>query len=116
MDISRYANLTTLADRLKTIRILKGLTQEDLAVAAGIKQQSIQAIESGKTKMPTADILFKIARRLEVSPAWLAFGTEAIDNLSDQAIRIATAYDSSTDEETKRIIEKLLHVNNTTQK
>ena len=61
--------------------------------------------------MPNADILFKIANKLDVSPAWLAFGTETIDQLSDRAIQIAAAYDAVEDDDTRRLVDKLLHIN-----
>lgn len=110
MNINHLAKLKTLAERVKTLRLLRDFTQAELAAAVGIKQQSIQAIESGKTTMPTADILHGIAKKLEVSPAWLLFGTEEIDNLSAKAIRIAQAYDALTDDEKRQIIDLILRV------
>jgi DNA-binding XRE family transcriptional regulator len=42
----------SLADRVKQKRIELGLTQEQAAEKAGIRQQSWASIEDGKTKKP----------------------------------------------------------------
>ena len=61
--------------RLKEARKEAGLTLEKLAVEAGVSKQSIALIESGKTKGPRSNTLFKIADTLGVEPRWLATGT-----------------------------------------
>ena len=61
--------------RLKQARKEAGLTLEKLAAEAGVSKQSIALIESGKTKGPRSDTLFKIADTLGVEPRWLATGT-----------------------------------------
>jgi len=48
------------------------LTQEQLAVAAGISQQSLQKIEDGKTKNPRK--ILELSKALECSPEWLMNG------------------------------------------
>lgn len=40
----------SMGDRVKQLRINKGITQEDLAKAIGSSQNRIPEIESGKTK------------------------------------------------------------------
>jgi transcriptional regulator with XRE-family HTH domain len=51
--------------RIKELRIQKGLTQEELAHAAGVAFQTINQVENGKRK-PHKSILKLIAQALEV--------------------------------------------------
>ncbi|MBX9705536.1 MAG: LexA family transcriptional regulator [Gammaproteobacteria bacterium] len=64
----------SLAIRLKQARQKKRLTQADLALAVGIKQQAIQRIEAGKVK--STSYIVQMAKVLDVSPEWLALGNE----------------------------------------
>lgn len=72
-------SMKTLAQRIIEAREAKGLLQYQLADAVGIKQQSMQAIESGSTKMPRN--IEKIAQILEVTPEWLLWGKGNIISL-----------------------------------
>ena len=51
-----------------------GMTQEQLAKAAGTNQATIQKIENGKSLRPR--IIMEVAEALKVNPAWLQFGDE----------------------------------------
>jgi transcriptional regulator with XRE-family HTH domain len=64
--------METISERLKQKRSELNLTQAELAEKAGIKQQSIQQIESGATKRPR--FLFEIASALQCDPSWLLYG------------------------------------------
>lgn len=64
----------TLADRLKSARKEKGLTQKALGDAVGVSQAAIQKIEAGKAKETTK--LTDIAVALGVRPEWLSDGSE----------------------------------------
>ena len=59
----------SLGQRIKQARSQKGLTQADLAMLSGVKQQMVSKLETGKS-IATADIV-KLAHALEVSPEWL---------------------------------------------
>lgn len=61
-----------LADRVKQKRIELGLTQTEAAELAGIRQQSWQSIEDGKTLKPRN--IIGIAKALQCDPAWLMNG------------------------------------------
>lgn len=63
-----------IAQRIKKAREKVGLTQVDLAHAVGVKQQSIQKIEAGKTRQPRN--IDKLAEVLQVRVAWLLSGEE----------------------------------------
>ncbi|MDU7535870.1 MAG: helix-turn-helix transcriptional regulator [Peptostreptococcaceae bacterium] len=53
-----------LCNKLREIRVKRGLTQEELAKAAYVSQSSICYIEKGK--MPRMDTLQKICEALEI--------------------------------------------------
>jgi len=62
----------SLADRVKQKRIDLGLTQTEAAELAGIRQQSWQSIEDGKTLKPRN--IIGIAKALKCDPEWLMNG------------------------------------------
>jgi transcriptional regulator with XRE-family HTH domain len=61
-----------VAQRLRALRIAKGLTQSQLAELAGTNQAVIQKIENGKSIRPRCIAALAVA--LVVNPAWLAWG------------------------------------------
>lgn len=56
--------------RLKEIRIKRGLTQTELGEKVGVKQNSYSDWETGKNE-PNFEIVIKLADLLEVSVDWL---------------------------------------------
>ncbi|WP_372404551.1 LexA family protein [Acinetobacter piscicola] len=64
--------MSTLADRLKEARLKANKTQGEVADAAGIKQPTYQALESGKTQKSA--FLPEIADFLAVDVNWLKSG------------------------------------------
>ncbi|EOI6866520.1 TPA: helix-turn-helix transcriptional regulator [Yersinia enterocolitica] len=64
----------SISFRLKERRLARGLTQHQLAVLAGVRQQTIQRIESGSSHRPRN--LLEISEALECSPHWLLNGTK----------------------------------------
>lgn len=66
-------DMDTLAERLKTTRIERGLTQGALAKLSGLKNQSIiGSLESGYRK--NSSYIPQIAAALEVNSLWLSAG------------------------------------------
>lgn len=65
-----------LADRVKKRRLELGLSQEEAATRAGMKQQSWGSIEKGDTKKPRN--IVSIAAVLDCDPSWLMTGTNII--------------------------------------
>jgi len=61
------------ADNVRSAREKAGLTQEQLAWAAGLHQTEIARIEGGR-RNPGLDTIFKVARGLEVLPGELFRG------------------------------------------
>lgn len=68
--------MNTLGERLREARLLKGLSQEQLARACGVWQSAINKIERGATERPGAGLLISISSALDVPPAWLVKGGE----------------------------------------
>ncbi len=63
-----------IADRIKEARLAKGMTQEELAKALGLKSRSsINKMEKDAYEVGL-DRLKEIARVLEVDPDYLVFG------------------------------------------
>lgn len=79
----------TLASRLKVARKRCRYTQKTLANACGVSQQTIAAIEAGKVQQPYRETLMKIAKTLDVSPAWLQVGIEELEHLDEHALKMA---------------------------
>lgn len=67
-------DMSTLAERLREAREDKGVTQEDLADAAGVSKQAVSKIENGGTLKPAMSTMEPIARLLGVSVRWLVDG------------------------------------------
>ena len=66
--------MTIFTERLKELRLKKGLTQTELGEKVGVKQNSFTNWENGKRE-PSFENLIKLADLLEVSLDWL-FGRE----------------------------------------
>lgn len=60
-----------IGDYIKKYRELRGLTLPDLAIKAGVSKAFLWEIESGKSRRPGAEVLFKIAEALGVTIAQL---------------------------------------------
>lgn len=83
-DCVEYHNcdMPTLSERLKRARESKGMTQIDLAKAAGCGQSVIGNLESGTRK--SSSYLPRIAAVLGKSPLWLAEGVGQEDGPEGQ--------------------------------
>jgi prephenate dehydratase len=62
-----------IAERLRTARRTAALTQADLARALHVSQPTINRWEAGEAE-PSRVQIEGLARRLDIDPAWLAFG------------------------------------------
>ena len=66
--------MNTIGSRLKSERLAKGLSQEELARASGVTKQGISHIESDRTANPLASTIEPICRRLGLNARWLLDG------------------------------------------
>lgn len=65
------ANLKKLGNKIRKLRIKKGLTQEELAGLANVDPKTIIEIELGKRKNPTIKTLTKVAKVFGYTPSEL---------------------------------------------
>jgi transcriptional regulator with XRE-family HTH domain len=68
-----------LSHRIRQLRYAKGWGPDDLASRANISRTALYQIESGKTGLPRAATLRRIARALGVAPENLLSDQEAAD-------------------------------------
>jgi len=87
---SPLPKLRTLAERLVWARNQRGWTQIELATFSGVSRDVIAKTELGTTSMPRQ--IKKLARVLEVEPAWLAFGSEKIAEWDEETLDIAQQF------------------------
>jgi putative transcriptional regulator len=67
-------------ERLKELRLKKGLTQKEIAEEFGIKQPNYQQWESGKRK-PSSETLEKFANFFGVTMDYLSGNEEDLENI-----------------------------------
>ncbi|MBN8703773.1 MAG: helix-turn-helix transcriptional regulator [Bacteroidetes bacterium] len=100
----------TLATRLKDARTTKGVSQQDLAKLAKVHYTNIGRYERGDAA-PSADVLNRIAKALEVSPDFLMNGTldnKATDMLKDERLLIQFKKIEELPEEKKGLLIEFL--------
>lgn len=66
--------MNLLSDRIKWLYTNMGLTQADVARAAGVRPPSVNDWETGKTKGLRASVALTLARNLGISHEWLVTG------------------------------------------
>ncbi len=87
-----------LGNRIKTLRIAKNLTQEQVAEQIGVSRQKYARIESGANSI-TLEILSKVAEILDVTVSDI---TRVLDETSSVAYRAGEEGES-----TKKIFDML---------
>ena len=85
-----------VAENLRTLRAARGLSLEKLAVASGVSRAMLGQIELGKST-PTINVLWKIARALEVTFSSLIQAQAAVGTvvLRAKGAKILTSADGS---------------------
>ncbi len=76
----------TIGERLKSLRELKGLSQNELARRAGINRPTISELESGRQQDVTVETARRLARALEVSLNMLVGEDEEETRPADEAL------------------------------
>lgn len=82
--IEKYRLL--FARRLKTLRLLRGYTQEELSELLNISDRHYRRYESGQTSVPLLT-MFTLAEVLNVEYNYLFFGRHILDLIFEQAFR-----------------------------
>lgn len=68
--------MKTFGQRVRTARLQRGWTQNELAKASGLTQSAIGNYEKGWRTDPTSAALLKLASALNVTPEWLQQGSQ----------------------------------------
>lgn len=63
-----------LSQRIKALRVARGMTQKALAKASGISQPSLSAIESGDTTILKAETVLGLCKALNSNPDYIIHG------------------------------------------
>ena len=99
----------TILQRIKASMKTRGLTQNDLAAALGVKQYSISRMLSG-APFPSVSQIVAIAKRLDVSVYYLiGIQEESYRELSPAAAKVADAF-SAADPVIKGAVERVLRL------
>lgn len=77
---------TTIGQRVKYLRELRGLKQDALAKMSGITQPTLSLIETDKTAMPAGGTLAALCKVLRTTPEFLVAGAGDPDSI-DAAIQ-----------------------------
>lgn len=72
------ANMNT-GNRIKVLRLSKGLTQEELGVLLGVKKAAVQKYENGSVENMKRNTILKMANIFDVTPNYL-IGWQDTDN------------------------------------
>jgi len=86
---STNASVDTLPDRLLRLRLERGLSRRELGRMAGTSDNFIQMTETGTT-VPTIAKVEQLAKALQISVCWLAFGLGGPDLRVPRRVRSDT--------------------------
>lgn len=71
--VSTESLVAGIGERLASARQQRGLTRKDLGITSQLTGQTVANIETGRM-IPRVDTVEMLARALDVTPSWLAFG------------------------------------------
>lgn len=89
MDEQKKEITEAVGARIKYLRRMKEISQEELALKAGINPAYLGQVERG-LKCPTVDTLYKIAKAMEISPAEFLRSEELSDFSEKQTKQLQT--------------------------
>ena len=109
-----------IGNKIKTARIAKGMTQEELGKLLGVQKSAIAKYENGRIVNIKRSTLKKISDVLEIRPSELIFGEEIKNNPVGTAERhfeilmdedISEIFDDfkKLDAAQKKIVKDLVH-------
>lgn len=98
--------------KLKNLRVLRGLTQTDVANGLDISFQQVQKYELGRNRI-SASKLFEISRILDVPPSYFFDGLDDAQGdsgpvIDEETARIASVISKITDERLKSQIRSFI--------
>ncbi|HRD65732.1 MAG TPA: helix-turn-helix transcriptional regulator [Candidatus Competibacter sp.] len=93
---------------LRTKREQLNLTQQQVADAAHVTQQTYAAIELGQTKQPRKATLKAIGKKLMIPIEQLLLDDEEASGLSEEAILVAKTYDRLSQNGKLQVMQTML--------
>lgn len=102
--------MKTFAGRLLDARKSKSLSQQELAKLAKVHFTNVGKYERGEA-VPSADVLNRIAKAMEVSPDFLLNGTlndKAINTLQDEELLIQFKKVEQLPNDKKKLVKEFL--------
>jgi transcriptional regulator with XRE-family HTH domain len=97
-----------VARRIQKLRLLRGISQEQIAGELKLTFQQVQKYEKGLNRI-TAGRLYRLAQLLSVEVAYFYEGLngkapDPLSSMSADAIRIAKSFDAIEDERARRMV------------
>lgn len=88
-------NKQAFGDRLRSLRMDRGLSLQQLAGRIGVTKSMVSFYESGE-RLPSYDVLFEICRTLDTSVEYLLYGGKNrrlidVTGLSEEEITVISA-------------------------
>ncbi len=71
----------TMGDRLRELRLKRGMTQEEVGKLVGVQRSTVQKWEGGHTRNLRTNVIERLSKFFQVSPAYL-MGMDASDDSS----------------------------------
>jgi transcriptional regulator with XRE-family HTH domain len=102
--------MTKFADRLLTARKTKNISQQELAKLAKVHFTNVGKYERGEAN-PSADVLNRISKALEVSPDFLLNGTladKAVNTIQDEELLIQFRKVEQLSNDKKKLVKEFL--------
>ena len=106
----------TIGERIKHLRLLAGISQEELGNRVGVQRAAINKYEKGSvTNIPIATIE-KIAQTFDVSPTYIVGWNDTESNPLSAEVKVLQGVKRFYGKEVVEIIEQYVHLNSTGKK
>ena len=102
LAMSKFKDDVLAGKRIKSLRLERGVKQEEVATAAGITAAFLSEVENGK-KGVSVEVLKSIADYFEVSTDYLLGRTEVRGELETAAFHMEGEYDELPDQARREI-------------
>ena len=99
-----------IGDRLKSLRVKKRQSLQQVADAIGASKAHIWELESNRSKNPSLDLLQKLAGHFETTVAYLISEEEGELSKADQFFRKNSQKLSALDDDDFDVFEQLLNM------
>lgn len=98
--------MSSLAERLTTLRLSKNASKKQVAEAVGVHPSSIGNLEKGS--IPQADLLLLLSKYFNVTMEYLMLGDEIESNqprINDDELRLLNLFQKLTQKDKEDVIE-----------